>query len=152
MSYLLGQGKDLRLAKTLQAQGHAVRAASAEFGDTSQDYGLFTLFGMPARVEDTQALSDGLFGALQRLATEGPTPDALQQAKSAQVMRHVFDRDEQMSLAISIGRALSAGQSAAEVAQEAARFEAVDAEMIRQTAARWLLREPNMTAHLRPQH
>ncbi len=138
LSYILGTETNGRLSDSLVRNDKIATSIRAQFSDVGHSWGVFTLFGVPATETSLDTLQVAMHRQIRNILEYGPDPKELAAAKRRYAMRSVFDRDDQLLLAVALGKSLIDSDTAVSAFNERAEFEIVNVMDVRAAARRWL--------------
>ncbi len=151
LATILGNGVTSRLHQELVTGRKLAIAVGARYFSKARDAGHLAIFGLLANEEGLGAFEDALDGVLAVVARDGVTDDELARAKAQYEAKTVFGRDNQMTLAVRYGEALTAGLSIKDVQERQARINAVSVDDVQKAAAKYLALKRSVTGVLLPE-
>ena len=150
LDQILSAGATSRLYRTLVVEQGLATSAGAGYDATGLDSGRFTFYISPRPEIEIERAEAALRAEMARLLADGVSEEEVATAKQRLRSAAVFARDSLGTAPNIFGRALTSGQSVADVEAWPERIEAVTKEQI-DAAARAVLRdEQSVTGLLLP--
>jgi len=120
------------------------------FERVTLDLGAFVLYA-GTRDDALEEVESLLRQELQRIRTEGPSPDEVERAKALLISSHYEELQDNRRLAVSCATHERIGLGAEYVLTTEQRIRAVTPEAVRQAARTWLAEERSFASIVRPQ-
>lgn len=137
---ILGGGATSRLYRALVVEQGLAASAGSGYNPSGLDSGSFSFYVSPRPGIELEGLEAALRAEIARVLAEGVTAEEVAKAKRRLSAGAVFARDSLSTAPNVFGRALTTGQSVADVEAWPERIEAVTAEQVK-AAARAVLRD-----------
>ncbi len=131
---ILGSGSTSRLYRSLVVEQAVAASAGSAYGANNLDLSSFTLFGSPRPDVPLDKVEAALRQELARLLEEGVSEEEVEAAKRRMVTDAVYARDSLGGGPRIFGRALTTGQTVADVESWPERIEAVTVEQVNDAA------------------
>jgi zinc protease len=131
---ILGSGSTSRLYRTLVVEQALADSAGSSYSADSLDLSSFTLFGSPRPDVPIEQIEEALRQELARLIEEGVSEEEVDIAKRRMIAQSVYARDSLNTGPRVFGRALTTGQTVADVEDWPDRIEAVTVEQVNAAA------------------
>jgi zinc protease len=148
LAYVLGNGQDCRLYRTLVVDKAIALNAGAYYDGTALDYAKFGVYATPKPGATLHDVEQGIDAILDDVVAHGITADELDRAKTGLVAAAVYAQDNQMTLARWYGSALATGQTVDMVRTWPDHIRAVTADAVQQAAHNWLDIRQSVTGYL----
>jgi zinc protease len=153
LANIIGDGASSRLYRKLVVEDKVAISAGAYYSGDDVGPGQFTFHASPRAGVDMETLEKAVDAEIERILKDGITADELARAKDRMQSEAVYARDSLSGGARTLGSALAAGISVAEVEAWPERIGAVEAAAIlkaardtfdiRHSVTSFLLSEPN---------
>lgn len=146
---VLGGGSTSRLYRRLVAEKGVAAAAGAYYQSGSLDDSKLMIYATPRDGVSLDDLGKAVDEVIAELAAGGPKPEEVTRAATKVLAESIRAQDNQATLARIFGQSLATGGSVDEVRTWPARIREVTGERVKAAAARWLVPERAVTAHLK---
>ena len=131
---ILGAGRASRLHRALvEDKRLATEASAAQYGQLHS--GIFMIEALPAEGGGLQAVEDAVMAEIQRLATEGPTPDELERTRNQRALSMLQGLESLQDRATMLNRYHYHVGRPDFLATHLAAYKAVDAAAVKAAAA-----------------
>lgn len=131
---ILGAGSTSRLYRSLVMEQALAASATSSYGANTLDLSAFTLYGSPRPDVPVEQVEAALRQELARLLEDGVGEEEVEIAKRRMIAQAVYARDSLDTGPRIFGRALTTGQTVAEVEEWPERIRAVTAEQVNAAA------------------
>ncbi len=148
---ILDGGESARLNKALVRDSRIASQAGAGYDAVERGPGLIIIDGTPSDGKTAAELEVALRAQLEKIKTEGVTPEELQRVKSQVIAGQVFGLDSMFGQAMQIGRTENAGFSWRDLDVMQEKLKAVTAEQVKQVAEKYIRDDRLTVAVLDPQ-
>lgn len=150
MVKILASGATGRLYKSLVMDGKLASNAGGWYYGSSMDDGKVGFYAVAADGTGLSAIEAGIDKEIERIQNEGVTDAELTRAKNSLIADHIYQSDNQASLARRYGFALSIGQTIEDVEAWPNRIRSVTADSVRAAAKKFLDIRYSVTGYLIP--
>ena len=140
-----------RLNTELVRKEKIANAVGAGYDSTQRGPGMFMVSGVPAAGKSVNDLEQALRRELQRIVTEGISPDELKRVKAQVVSSQVFQRDSIYFQAYQIGSLENAGYPHTAMDRMIEKFREITPEQVQAVAKKYLVDDSLTIAVLGPQ-
>ena len=131
---ILGSGSTSRLYRSLVVEQAIAVGAGSGYGASALDLSSFTLYGSPRPDVPVEQVEDALRQEVARLLEDGVSEEEVEVAKRRMIAQAVYARDALNTGPRIFGRALTTGQTVADVEAWPERIAAVTAEQVNAAA------------------
>ncbi|MEM7224413.1 MAG: pitrilysin family protein [Pseudomonadota bacterium] len=150
LTEILGGGTTSRLYRALVVEQKLAAGAGSYYSPGGLDHSTFGLYASPRPDVPLDQVEAALEAQIERLLADGVTAEEVASAKKRLVASAVYARDNLSTGANVIGRALTGGQTVADVEAWPERIDAVTEEQVEQAARAVLRDESSVTGYLLP--
>ncbi len=150
LAEILGSGTRSRLYQELMVKSDLAANVGAYYNGTMLDETSFAVYGAPRNPDDLDALEAAIIAEVERIQTDGVTPDEVERARKRLVRGMIFARDSSSGMANIYGSALATGSTVRDVETWPERLAAVTAAQVRDVARKYLNDDVHVTGYLLP--
>jgi zinc protease len=111
LAHILGSDSQSRLTKQLVTSEAVATSVSAHYGGSIGDYGQFHVSASPRSQVAIEELEKRVDWVLRDIVEKGVSPEELQDTKNAVEAYNIYQRDNPVSLALTIATAMSNGKT-----------------------------------------
>lgn len=147
---IAGSGATSRLYQKLVADERIASSAGGWYGGSSMDFGKIAVYAVPADGVPIAKAEAAIDAVLADLMQNGVTEAELERAKKAYLAEHIYESDNQATLARRYGWGLVVGRTLADIEDWPERIARVSREDVRKAAARYLDLRHSVTGTLLP--
>jgi zinc protease len=151
LSAVLDADENGRLTRELVRGSRIANQANAGYDMTARGPVLFSLSGVPAQGQTTQALEQALRASVSRIAQQGVEPAELERVKTQYIAQRIYARDSIMAQAMEAGGLEMVGLVRADADRMLERIRAVTAEEVQAVAAKYFGDDTLTVVTLAPQ-
>ena len=148
---ILGDGATSRLYRSLVVEQGTAAGAGSSYSPGGLGPSAFNVYVSPRPGTEIETAEAALRAEIDKLLEEGVTEDEVERAKIRLTAAATYARDRLGTAANIFGRALTTGQSVADVEAWPARIQAVTAEQVNSAARAVFQAKRSVTARLLPE-
>ncbi len=147
---VVGSGATSRLYQKLVAGDQIASSAGGWYAGSSMDFGKIALYAIPNDGVSLDTTEKAIDAVLADVIKNGVTEAELDRAKKSYLAEHVYESDNQATLARRYGWGLVVGRTLEEIDAWPERISAVTTEQVQKVAARYLDARRSVTGTLLP--
>ena len=147
---IVGSGSTSRLYQKLVAEDKIASSAGGWYGGSSMDFGKIAIYAVPTDSSSLDAVEKGMDAVLAEVIKTGVTEAELERAKKAYLAEHIYESDNQATLARRYGWGLVVGRTVAEIDAWPEKIAAVTLDDVKKVAGRYLDARRSVTGTLLP--
>lgn len=147
---IVGSGATSRLYQKLVAEDKIASSAGGWYGGSSMDFGKIAIYAVPSDGVPLETVEKAMDGVLADVIKNGVTQAELERAKKSYLAEHIYESDNQSTLARRYGWGLVVGRTVADIDAWPEKISAVSLDDVKKAAARYLDARRSVTGTLLP--
>ncbi|WP_295813761.1 pitrilysin family protein [uncultured Nitratireductor sp.] len=151
LSEVLGEGLRSRLYQELVVKQGIASSAGSYLQGAAYDYSALVVYGAPRGEADLEAVEEALVAEIEKIKSEGITPEELETARTKILRDQIFMRDSQVRSANLFGAVLATGGKVEDITGLQERLDAVTVETVQAAAERYLDMNHTVKGYLLPE-
>jgi zinc protease len=152
LSSILGANSQSRLTKQLVTRSLIASDAGANFGGSTDDYGLFRIYATPRSGVDVLEVEQRVDAILADIKANGISAEELQNAKNTSEAKDIYMRDNPVGFGVAVAGVIAAGFKLSYVDDVHAALLKLTPEDIKRAAMTVLDPQQSVTLIMRPKH
>jgi zinc protease len=150
LASIMGSNSQSRLYKQLITGDQVATSVNTTYRGSTDEYGLFYVFGAPRSGVDVNDLERRIDVILQNVNDHGVTPEELQDAVNTAAAKDIYARDSAVSLGVTAADVRAAGRSLSYVDDVSAAITKLTPQDIQEAAQKVFDATQSVTLILRP--